>query len=272
MKKMRDWVRQEDLDAKLDEFVEDTGQVPAGMTPNEVAEKLGVTANGKFYRQFRDWKHRRDAEAAMPPLDIPDEVRTELENVLSEANEQVMEQFARVVRGIAGDIDRSAALRVRDAERRAAEAKADAEHILERWTETEKDFEAARDWAATVQKEADELRREADRLRGQYEERGKLLAQLQGQASQPAVSRADTNSAAMAVSPDVDGLGGPKPAAPNLRKEGDPSIPEPIKGGPERPVQSSTTKGDGKNVHHTELSLGNTDDAVQAEAGDDEND
>ena len=269
---MKDWVRQEDLDAKLDEFVGETGQVPAGMTPNEVAEKLGVTANGKFYRQFRDWKHRRDAEAAMPPLDIPEEVRAELENVLSEANEQVMEQFARVVRGIAGDIDRSAALRVRDAERRAAEAKAEADHILERWTETEKDFEAARDWAATVQKEVDELRREADRLRGQSEERGRLLAQLQGQASQPDASRADTNSAAMAISPGVDGTGGPKLAAPNPRKEGDPSIPEPIKGGPERPVQSSTTKGDGKNVHHTELPLGNTDDAVQAEAGDDAND
>ena len=271
MKKMKDWVRQEDLDAKLDGFVEEHGQVPAGMTPNEVAERLGVTANGNFYLMFRDWKRRHDAEAALPHLDIPDEVRTELETVLSEANEQVMDQFTRVVRTIAGDIDRSAALRIKDAERRAADAESATEHVLERWTETEKDFEAARDRAATAQKELDELRREADRLRGQLDERERLMAELQGRARQKAGSQAGINNATTAVSVRADAAQEAKASTLGAPNEGEAFAPEPGKGGPKGPAQSSINEDDG-NAHQTELSLGNTDDAVQAEAGDDEND
>ena len=272
MKKMRDWVRQEDLDAKLDEFVEDTGQVPAGMTPNEVAEKLGVTANGKFYRQFRDWKHRRDAEAAMPPLDIPDEVRAELESVLSEANEQVMDQFARVVRAIAGDIDRSAALRVKDSERRAAEAEAETEDLLNRWTETEEALEAMRQRAADARKDSEEMRRVADRLLGQLDERGRLLAELEDRVRQQAGSEKDAAHPATPVPPEAEEVQNAKASPKDAKNEDKMTATEPVEVGPKGPTQSSNKEGDGNDVHHTELSLGNTDDAVQAEAGDDEND
>ncbi len=272
MKKMKDWVRQEDLDAKLDLFVEETGQMPAGMTPNEVAEKLGVTANGNFYRQFRDWKHRRDAEAAMPPLDIPDEVRAELEIVLSEASDQVMDQFARVVRTIAGDIDRSAALRVKDAERRAAEAEAETEHVLERWTETEKDLEATRQRAADARKDSEEMRRVADRLLGQLDERGRLLAELEDRVRHQTGSDTDTADPAAPVPPDADEAQNSKGSSQDAANEDKVSDTEPVEVGPTGPTQSSISEDDGKNVHQTEMSLGNTDDAVQAEVGDDEND
>ncbi|KZY58149.1 hypothetical protein A3736_15290 [Erythrobacter sp. HI0063] len=272
MKKMKDWVRQEDLDAKLDGFVKEAGQLPAGMTPNEVAEKLGITANGNFYRQFRDWKHRREAEAAMPPLEIPDEVRTELVNVLSEASDLVMDQFARVVRSIAGDIDRSAALRVRDAERRAAEAEAETEHVLERWTETEKELEATRHKAAEARKDSEEMRRVADRLLGQLDERGRLLAGLEDRVRQQSGSDKDAAHQATPVPPEAEELRNAKASPEDATNEDKMTGTEPVVVGPAGPTQSSINEDDGKDVHQTELSLGNTDDAVQAEAGDDEND
>lgn len=50
MKKSSDWVRQQDLDKKLDQLVEERGCTPAELIPYDAAKALGIEPSGEFYR------------------------------------------------------------------------------------------------------------------------------------------------------------------------------------------------------------------------------
>lgn len=281
MKKSKDWVRQEDLDEKLDEFVEELGGIPPGMKPNEIADRLGLNANGDFYCKFRDWKRRRDAEADLPDLEIPEEARRELEGVLAETRELVIDHFVRVVRSVAGDIDRMATLRVKAAERRATESEADTENVLERWNDTERDLEVARERAVSADREAEKLRREVDRLRGQLDERARQLAEARAEAASVNIKgrqgdigqsdsgkpRSGEEGSGLANAPAV-----PADAGREAPSVSEPSSSEPGKCGPSGSAKSSTNEDDGHQVHQAELSLDSASLPAKGEARDGEND
>jgi len=281
MKKSKDWVRQEDLDEKLDEFVEEMGGIPPGMKPNEIADRLGLTANGEFYRKFRDWKRRRDAKADLPDLAIPEQARTELEGVLAETRELVMDQFVRVVRSVAGDIDRTANLRVKGAERRATECEADTENVLERWNETERDLEFARKRALSAERDAEKLRREVDRLRGQLDERARQLAEARTAAASVNIKGrqgdvGQNDSGNHRSSKEGGGLVNPPADQADVGKEAlsvsEPSSSEPEEREPSGSAKSSTNEDDGHQVHQAELSLDSASLPAKGEARDGEND
>ncbi|GMN01656.1 hypothetical protein MTsPCn3_03860 [Erythrobacter sp. MTPC3] len=281
MKKSKNWVRQEDLDEKLDGFVEEMGGIPPGMKPNEIADRLGLTANGEFYRKFRDWKRRRDAEADLPALEIPEEARIELESVLAETHDLVMDQFVRVVRSVAGDIDRTATLRVRAAERRAADCEADTENVLERWNETERDLEVARERALSAEREAEKLRREVDRLRGQLDERARQLAEARADAASGNIKGRKGDVGESDSGKPRSGMEGGSLARPpahpaevgeEVSSASEPSSSEPEKCGPSGSAKSSSNEDDGHQVHQAELSLDSASLPGKWEARDGEND
>uniref|UniRef100_UPI0035936225 hypothetical protein n=1 Tax=Blastomonas sp. TaxID=1909299 RepID=UPI0035936225 len=143
MKKSKDWVRNPAFDKLLDAYVEQNGEFPADMLPNEIAGLLGLTANGEFYKKHRAWKRRREAAANLPAMDIPCEAKAELTNILAATTEDVLNHFVRTVRTVAGDIIRTADLGVADANRRAAEAEAELAEVLDAWTVTEGERDAA---------------------------------------------------------------------------------------------------------------------------------
>ena len=282
MKKSKDWRRQEVIDAKLDQFVVQMAGLPAGMSRCQVAAEIGVPADPEFYKKYMDWKRRRDAEADLPTLDIPPEAETALRKILKDAVDDVMASFAHTLRSVAGDVDRTAGLRVKDAERRAAERETYADELLEKWTETEHDLVAAQDRCTVADREVEKLTRALDHLGGRLLEKEDQIKALR---SDPATA----NGATATTAPDVNVAAAiPSSAAAGIDAKGDgairegsahrevgngrPPAIEPKPGGPERPNQSSTIEDDGPVDHQAEMSLVETDNADKAEAGNDEHD
>lgn len=130
MKKSSEWVRQPGLDKMLDQLVEERGCTPAELIPYDAAKALDIEPSGEFYRKVRDWKQRRAAECDAPVMEVPPHVQAEFRETVDRFANDAMADFVRAVRLIGGDLNRSAMLRVADAERRAEDARAEIDGLL----------------------------------------------------------------------------------------------------------------------------------------------
>lgn len=178
MKKSSDWVRQPDLDKMLDQLVEERGCTPAELIPYDAAKALGIEPSGEFYRKMRDWKQRRAAECDAPVMEVPPHVQAEFRETVDRFANDAMADFVRAVRLIGGDLNRSAMLRVADAERRAEDARAEVDGLLDHWTTAEAERDAARNRVAELEHALADTQRREEALIVRLEERDALLRRV----------------------------------------------------------------------------------------------
>lgn len=178
MKKSSDWVRQPGLDKKLDHLVEERGCTPAELIPYDAAKALDIEPSGEFYKKVRDWKQRRAAETDAPVIEVPPRVQAEFRETIEHFSSEAMASFLRAVRAVSGDLDRVAALRVADAERRADDARTEANDYLDRWTAAEGQRDTALAEMDKLEQAFVEAQHRGNDLFIRLEEREALLQQL----------------------------------------------------------------------------------------------
>ncbi|WP_375271094.1 hypothetical protein [Sphingomonas sp.] len=178
MKKSGDWVRQPGLDKKLDQLVEERGCTPAEVIPYDAAKALEIEPSGEFYRKVRDWKQRRAAENHAPVMEVPPHVQAEFRETVDRFAAEAMSSFLRAVRSVGGDLDRVATLRITDAERRADDAQAEVNGLLDHWTDAEAQRDAALAKVADLEEALADAKRRADVLTVRLEERDALFKAL----------------------------------------------------------------------------------------------
>lgn len=280
MKKSKDWVRQEDLDKKLEALVEHLGEILESMTICEVAQRLGVEANGEFYRKFRDWKLRQEGVAQAPAIGMPSDAKAQLRSALDRMADQVMDIAGATILRVGGDYARTAELRVIDAERRVAAAEAREEYLLGKWTETETKLDFALERADLAEAEVGKLTREIDWLYGRLEERGAVREELRRErvsegtpaemTGRPQAARVEPAALDRGI-PRNEATSGPGASSSLLGTRREAPTAEPNPRGPRGPEQPSTNEADGQQVRQAELSLVEKVNAEKAEANNDEN-
>lgn len=178
MKKSSEWVRQPGLDKKLDHLVEERGCTPAELVPYDASKALDIEPSGEFYKKVRDWKQRRAAENDTPVMEVPPHVQAEFRETIDRFAAEAMNSFLRAVRGVGGDLDRVAALRVADAERRADDARTEANDYLDRWTAAERERDTALAEMAKLEQAFVEAQHRGNELFIRLQEREALLEKL----------------------------------------------------------------------------------------------
>ena len=185
MKKSNEWVRNADLHKMLDKLCEDQRVEPEDLITNDIAKTLSLEPNGEFYRKVQSWRQRRIAErnADLPqiPPSAQDEFRAELDRFV----ETAMDVYVRSLRAVSVDINRTAELRVGDAVRRAVDAKSEASDLLDKWSETEHERDAAKELVAALEAELFEVRRQLEHTRGQLQATERAVAMLGHQPVEP---------------------------------------------------------------------------------------
>lgn len=182
MKKSSDWVRQPGLDKMLDQLVEERGCTPTELIPYDAAKALGIEPSGEFYKKVRDWKQRRAAERDAPVIEVPPHVQAEFRETVDRFASEAMASFLRAVRTVGGDLDRVATLRITDAERRADEAQAEVNGLVDHWTAAEAERDAALTRVAELEQALADASRREDAFTVRLEERDALLKALRPEA------------------------------------------------------------------------------------------
>ena len=268
MKKSSDWVRQPGLDKKLDHLVEERGCTPAELIPYDAAKALDIEPSGEFYRKVRDWKQRRAAESDAPVMEVPPHVQAEFRETVDRFAAEAMSSFLRAVRGVGGDLDRVATLRITDAERRADEAQAEVNGLLDHWTAAEAQRDAALARIAELEQALADARRREEVATVRLEERDALLRALRpgtsdngSAAIMPSVPHADRAS----VGDDYNRQVGDVAIDASSASAGQ-SVADVDADGPEQPPVIYTDHPEGGQV---EMPLVTNDDAGQADVGGD---
>lgn len=175
MKERNDWLGQEKLDAELDRLV-DAGTITVD-SPNiyKAAKELYAKPSGSFYQKARDWQKRRQADLAGPMLQVSPAVEAEFKAILDDFVAQAMASFLATLGRVGGEIDRSATLRVTDAQQRLARADSEIDRLAGEWARCEGDLQLALDRIHLIEERLGDAKRDAERLTGRLEEQSKLL-------------------------------------------------------------------------------------------------
>lgn len=127
---------------------------------------------------MRDWKQRRAAEHDAPVLEVPPHVQAEFRETVDRFAAEAMSSFLRAVRCVGGDLDRVATLRINDAERRADDAQAEVNGLLDHWTAAEAQRDAALARVAELGQALADARLREEVAAVRLEERDALLKAL----------------------------------------------------------------------------------------------
>lgn len=171
MKNSDEWVRQPMVDKAADEIVAARGCTPAEVTPYQVAKHLSCEPNGSLYAKVRDWRRRRQDETALTAIDMPAGVEAGFRAMLEHLTTQAVDHFVRTVRMVGGDLDRTAAMRIADAERRRVEAESETAEVLDLCQKTETDLAAATVRVGMLEDALAQAQRREDVLRGRLDQR-----------------------------------------------------------------------------------------------------
>ena len=171
MKESNEWIRQPMVDKAADEIVAARGCTPAEVRPYQVAKHLGCEPNSSIYDKMRDWRHRRQDEAQAATIEVPPAAEAEFRATLDRLMAEAGDHFVRAVRMVGSALDRAAALRIADAERRRTEAEGDAAEVLDLCQKAEAELAAANIKIGVLEKELAVAQRREDNLRGRLEQR-----------------------------------------------------------------------------------------------------
>ena len=171
MKNSDAWVRQPMVDKAADEDIAARGCTPAEVTPYQVARHLGCEPNGALYAKVRDWRRRRQDEMGLATIDMPAGAEGDFRAMLEQLTTQAVDHFVRTVRMVGGDLDRTAAMRIADAERRRVEAESETAEVLDLCQKAETDLAAATVRIGTLEDALAQAQRREDVLRGRLDQR-----------------------------------------------------------------------------------------------------
>jgi len=166
-----EWVRQPMVDKAADEVVAARGCTPTEVTPYQVARHLGCEPNGALYAKVRDWRRRRQDEIGLAAIDMPAGAETDFRAMLEQLTLQAVDHFVRTVRMVSGDLDRTAAMRVADAERRRVEAESETAEVLDLCQKAEAELSAATVRIDALEDALAQAQRREDVLRGRLDQR-----------------------------------------------------------------------------------------------------
>jgi hypothetical protein len=171
VKNSNEWVRQPMVDKAADEITAGQKCTPAEVTPYQVAKRLDCEPNGALYAKVRDWRRRRQDEMGLVAIDLPAGAETEFRAMLENLTTEATDHFVRTVRMVGSDLDRTAALRIADAERRRVEAESETAEVLELCQHAELDLGAANTRIGELEEALAQAQRREDMLRGRLEQR-----------------------------------------------------------------------------------------------------
>lgn len=171
MKDSHEWVRQPMVDKAADEIVAARGCTPAEVTPYQVAKHLSCEPNGSLYAKVRDWRRRRQDEMGLAAIDMPAGAEADFRALLEQLTMQALDHFVRTVRLVGGDLDRTAAMRVADAERRRVEAESETAEVLDLCQKAEAELLATTVRIGALEDALAQAQRREDVLRGRLDQR-----------------------------------------------------------------------------------------------------
>lgn len=196
MKPSSMWIRQPMVDEAGDAIVAEGKATLATITAYQVAARLECDANPSLYAKFRDWRARREAEAAPATIDVPPEIEAGIRGIFDRLSGEGIAACLDAVRTVGSNLDRAAMMRVTVAERRAEVAEAEVTTVLALGEKAEADLRAAEVRIGKLEKAVAEGQRREDRLTGRLEQReADLAAALRHRAQD------DTNTAAPSADP-----------------------------------------------------------------------
>lgn len=191
------------VDKAADEIVAARGCTPAEVTPYQVARHLGCEPNGSVYAKMRDWRRRRQDEMGLAAIDMPAGAETGFRALLEQLTTQAVDHFVRTVRTVGGDLDRTAAMRVADAERRRVEAESETAEVLDLCQQAEAGLAAATVRIGALEDALAQAQRREDVLRGRLDQR-EADAATHDTAAQPEEIATATGAAGPSPSDAVD--------------------------------------------------------------------
>jgi len=171
MKASSEWVRQPMVDEAADAIVAKRKCVIADVTAYQVAKSLDCEPNGELHTKIRDWRRRRQHEAAVTAIDVPPEAEAEFGGVLDRMTGEAKAIFRSTIQRVGSDFERSKTLRVVDAERRRDAAEAETDQVLELWQKTEADLSDALLKIGELNQALVEAKSREDRLTGRLDQR-----------------------------------------------------------------------------------------------------
>ncbi|MGB3752448.1 MAG: hypothetical protein WA954_00945 [Parerythrobacter sp.] len=170
MKKSDEWFREGELEKKFDDIAEERAITPPEMKPNEIAEELGCSASGSFYKRFRIWKASRQAEMDRPILEVSPKAKEEFKRIIAENSQKMLESCENQLRIVGGALDHAAKLRTAEAERSAAEATESESDLIENLIRVEDERDEGLAQIDKLASELQEMRSKYDRLAGRVDE------------------------------------------------------------------------------------------------------
>ncbi|MDJ0278817.1 hypothetical protein QLH51_18655 [Sphingomonas sp. 2R-10] len=159
------------VDKAADEIVAARGCTPAEVTPYQVARHLNCEPNGLLYSKVRDWRRRRQDEIGLAAIDMPAGTEADFRAMLELLTTQAFDHFVRTVRMVGGDLDRTAAMRVADADRRRVEAESETAEVLDLCQAAEAGLAAATVRIGALEDALAQAQRREDVLRGRLDQR-----------------------------------------------------------------------------------------------------
>jgi len=166
-----EWVRQPMVNKAADEIVAARGCTPGEVTPYQVAKRLSSEPNGALYAKVRNWRRRRQDEMGLAAIDMPAGAEADFRALLEQLTLQAVDHFVRTVRTVGGDLDRTAAMRVADAERRRVEAESETAEVLDICQKAEAELSAATVRIGALEDSLAQAQRREDVLRGRLDQR-----------------------------------------------------------------------------------------------------
>ncbi|WP_294392976.1 hypothetical protein [uncultured Sphingomonas sp.] len=160
-----------DVDKAADEVVAARGCTPAEVTPYQVARHMACEPNGALYAKVRDWRRRWQDATGLAPIDVPAGAEAGFRAMLEQLTAQAIDHFVRTVRMVGGDLDRAAAMRVADAERRRVEAESETAEVLDLCQKAEVELAVATAKIGALEDALAQAQRREDVLHGRLGQR-----------------------------------------------------------------------------------------------------
>lgn len=174
MKTSNEWLREGDLIQQLDEWAKADGVDIATAKAYPAAKALGLEPNGKFYACFKSWRKERLAENAAPFLDPSPAVRESVGKVIATSAQDLLSEVLHQIGLANGSVNQAAELRIAAAERRADEAEAEVDQLVQNWTEAEAQRDDLKGQVEALTAQLSDLQGQYARLEGRLEEREHL--------------------------------------------------------------------------------------------------
>lgn len=157
------------VDKAAGEVVAAIGCIPAEITPYQVARHLGCEPNSALYARVRDCRRRRQEKMGLATIYMPAGAETEFRAIFEHLTRPGVGHFVRTVRMVG--VDRTAVMRVADAERRRVEVESETAEVLDLCQMAEVGLTVVTVRIVPLEDALAEAQRREDMLRGRLEQR-----------------------------------------------------------------------------------------------------